>query len=75
MTENCNEIADERRASTYVRAQRVAAGLFVQMRYGIFERINFDLSNYGVEGEKTGMFVMRRYANVKNHRGRKLDWS
>lgn len=75
LTEKCNEIADERGGATYVRARPGAAGLFVQMGFETLERIDFDLSDYGLEGGKTAVFLMRRDAGAPNQSRKKLIWN
>jgi ribosomal protein S18 acetylase RimI-like enzyme len=73
LTEKCNEVADARGAATYVRAQPGAAGLFIQTGYEVLERIDFDLNDFGAEGGRTAIFVMRREPGAKEQRGRSLD--
>ncbi|CZR65440.1 uncharacterized protein PAC_15340 [Phialocephala subalpina] len=75
LTEKCNEVADAAGAVTYVCARPGAAGLFAQMGFETLERLDFDLNDYGVQGGKTALFVMRRDSGAQNQRGQKLDWS
>lgn len=75
LTEKCNEIADNGGASTYVRARPNVAGLFIQMGYETLERIDFDLGDFGLEGGKTAVFVMKREPGAVEEKGRKVDWS
>ncbi|KUJ19685.1 uncharacterized protein LY89DRAFT_779605 [Mollisia scopiformis] len=75
LTKKLNEIADAGGAATHVRARPGASALFVQMGYEILERIDFDLGDYGAEGGKTALFVMRRPPGAKEEKGKKLDWS
>jgi ribosomal protein S18 acetylase RimI-like enzyme len=73
LTEKCNEVADAGGAATYVRAQPGAAGLFIQTGYEVLERFDFDLNDFGAEGGRTAVFVMKREPGAKEQRGRRLD--
>lgn len=69
LTEKCNEVADAGGAATYARAQPGAAELFIQMGYEVLERFDFDLSDFGADGGKTSVFVMKRLPSAKEQRG------
>jgi hypothetical protein len=79
LTEHLSMLADEGRASTYVRARPGAAALFIQMGYEVLERIDFDLKDFGVDlggaETKTAVFAMKRQPAAEEARGKKLDWS
>lgn len=70
-----HEIANQGGAPTYVRARPKAAALFVQMGYEVLERIDFDLADFGLEGGKTAVFIMKREPGAVEKKGRQLDWS
>lgn len=73
LTEKCNEVADAGGAATYARAQPGSANLFIQMGYEVLEKIDINMSDFGVEGGKTARFIMKREPNAKKQWGKKLD--